>query len=206
MVQPYSSSRPLKGILAVSGDPRRFEPVLKAIPQAGEHWRRFESCPEAGAALARSAPRLLVVDFRMLGRGQLPLLAIARREGVEILAVGPEPMGVERKYLADIPRLDTAGLIEKVREVLGIAPEPAQSQQSTDPAGQKLRDDEEDGSGPDAPEQAPPVEDLPENRDLSDGDLPDALCEEMQQQDEPDLPRSFLTAEELAALLEKRND
>jgi hypothetical protein len=206
MHQPHSSSRPREGILAVSGDPGRFQPVIETVAQAGEYWRCFDSCPEAGAALARKAPRLLVVDFRMLGRGQLPLLAIARREGVEILAVGPEPMGVEKKYLADIPRLDMDGLIERIREVLDLAPEAPQGQEVAAPADQEERDREEDESGADATEQVPQAEDLPDNASLSDADLPDALCDELQRWDTSESPRSFLTAEELAALLEKRND
>jgi hypothetical protein len=158
-----------------------------------------------------------VVDTRILGKGQLPLLRIARREGVAMAALGPTPMGLDESDIGDLERLDDKRLIEKIRGLLGLeacreaGDDPADASQHPPAAATDSAPEDFQGQDPQPPatrSETPGHDDAPappEREELSDEDLPDALCRELED-DAPDLsPSRVLSPEELAALLEDRS-
>jgi hypothetical protein len=214
MAEHPLSSRP-GCILAVSGDPHRFDAVLDAVPQAAPAWTTYTRCPDAAARLARAPAELLILDTRLLGPGQMPLLRIARRENVAMVGLGPAPMGLGEKDIGDVARLDRAELIARLRSLLEFDPPgdessrdaaetskpPARSaaphEQASQPPPQA-----QDQSQAQGPENAPVQ---PQNEQLSDEDLPEALCREIENPSQEISPSKVLSPEELAALLEDRS-
>src|ERR1035437_4260581 len=68
-------------------------------------------CAYEAAAELLAAPTLaLVIDLRALGRRHLRLLDIARQLGVEILASGPLPAGMNADELSGVRLVSTAGM------------------------------------------------------------------------------------------------
>jgi hypothetical protein len=160
-----------------------------------------------------------VLDLRVLGRRELPLLDIARRERVEILALGRVPLGLAEEDLEGVELVSAEELVRRLRgpDEPADAPPPEETGQTArggaaddaEPARPEPEPDAPDeASGPEAEAPAPAATDGRDRTgpaELSDEDLPDELIREMEEDIDNGPPHSVLTPEELAALLEDRS-
>jgi hypothetical protein len=211
MAQRHTSSAPRR-VLAVHRDP--LPPGVAASGQSG--WTRVDSCRLGAARIALHRPDWLVLDLRMLGRRELPLLEIARRERVEILALGPVPLGISDSDLEGVELVSAEELVRRLRGPDAPADEAPGDEAAPSPADDEAEwewsepgaEPADDRTQPEDATKAPPAaESRAENEpvELSDEDLPDELVREMEEDMDNRPPHSVLTPEELAALLEDRS-
>jgi hypothetical protein len=158
---------------------------------------------EAAAELIAAPALAIVIDLRLMGPGHLRLLQIARERGVEMLAMGGIPSGLTAEDLSGVrllARADLKAAMEKLLqdrqgryeaapppETKQAAPVPAARPPSVAPpaapAGSRPAQAGAEGTKP-APSPAPRPE--PPSAPPAEG------------------PRSILSPEELAALLEEQ--
>ena len=72
---------------------------------------------EAAAELLSEPPLAMVIDLRCLAPGDLPLIEMARRRGLEVLAVGSVPLGISTTDLSGV-RLSARGHLSALLEGL----------------------------------------------------------------------------------------
>jgi hypothetical protein len=154
---------------------------------------RVTSPYEAAAELLAEPPLAMVIDLRCLTPGDLPLIEVARRRGVEVLAVGSVPLGITTADLSGV-RLAARGSLSVMLD--GLAESPP-SGGSVPVSSQPVASESPDLSAaapatPKAPHAAPKTADAPAPKAMADGEpLPES-------------PDELLTSEELSALLEDR--
>ena len=180
----------------------------------------------AAAEMVTLGAGLLVIDLRLMGLRTLPLLDVARREGIEMVATGPLPMGLAAEQLSGVRLVGREDLAEALRKLAPPRPRPqpkppaepksrpvsAASEPASEPAGPLAMEAPILFGGFDpheaGPSAAPWAEDGDERRPAGaeicdDADLPDRLQQSGGGTEDAASvrPESLLTAEELAALL-----
>jgi len=159
---------------------------------------------ETAAEMLSQTPLALAIDLRCLTPGDLPLVAMARQKGVEVLAVGSVPLGIATADLSGV-RLSTRDHLPVLLEAIGSStppgdvvaapPQPVSAATPVRPAMTRwirttpLSDRKSGSSG----KVARSIRQPSSTRDLPPAGKQDAFgaC-----------PEDLLTSEELAALLE----
>jgi len=104
-------SRRGRKIIILSRDAAFARGALEGGSDASRCCLRVTSPYEAAAELIEDAPAALIVDLRCLTPGDLPLIEMARRGDVEVLAVGAIPLGVATSDLSGV-RLAVLGHLD----------------------------------------------------------------------------------------------
>ena len=166
---------------------------------------RVTSPYETAAELLTEPPLAIVVDLRCLTPGDLPLIEMARQQGLEVLAVGAVPLGLTTADLSGV-RLSTRDHLSNLLEVLASAP----------PSGRSVPEDPQPAPGAaselsalaklitETPHTVPAPTQTPTDPPIESIVTPPVDPPKDPVNDEPPgaSPEALLTQEELTALLE----
>ncbi|MFB3894502.1 MAG: hypothetical protein ACE15C_21075 [Phycisphaerae bacterium] len=163
------------------------------------------ACAYEAAAEILAAPTLaLVVDLRALARRHLRLLEIARHLGVEILASGPLPAGMNAGDLGGVRLIALADLPAELGRLAAAEPRPVPAPTLAVPEGEPsqetpgpLPETSQSEIRPAEPEEPPPRPAAPPAAHLAPAKLREPAAQT------PSLDQ-VLTSEELSALLENQ--